>query len=74
MLVCLCTLPDHDGCRCRSSRRGGKDCGTPAEGRQQQAGNEPPATTRSLLLAQEFAMKVGGGRCKLWPIQNVSSR
>lgn len=46
-------------------------CGAPAKRRQQQAGDGSPAMTHSLLLAQEFAMKAGGGGYKLWPVPNV---
>lgn len=74
VLVCLCTAPDHDGCRCGLSRQGERVCGAPAKRRQQQAGDGSPAMTHSLLLAQEFAMKAGGGGYKLWPVPNVSSR
>lgn len=47
----------------------GRDRETPAKGRQQQSGDEPPAVTHSLFLAQECAMKadvVGGASCGLY--------
>lgn len=69
MQDCQCRSPQCDGCRCSLCRCGGRDRGTPAKRRQQQAGDEPPAMTHSLFLAQECAMKadvVGDASCGLY--------